>query len=252
MNLLKFYSIPIFALLLVSMTSHGQDKMNAKNYYQWFDSKVGIQNKKVFNGTLYIEKYRTINEKHKFLISTQFQKGVMHFNGQPFFGLELKYDIYEDELLLNSKSTAGTVLRLQKKRIDSFTIASRKFVNLRQVNQPKTEISGFYEILLETSLFTLLKKNQKSILKKVRKELVYYEFKSNNKRYLFYKDTYYPLKKKKDVTRLFPELKRTINLYYKKSNTASDTDSMMKALLKKIEFELLQKAEPIQWKSFCF
>ena len=238
---LPFSAIRILAFILLTVTSYGQQREDTKTYYNWFDVQTGVQNKKVYNGTAYVEKYRTINEKHKFFSSYEFLPGSLSFEGQPFYSLELKYDLYEDQLLLNSKGAIGTVLRLNTDQVNSFSIASHKFINLKQYNKNGLEVSGFYEILLETRSFILLKKNKKSSLKKIKGKRIYYEFKNDNQNLLFYENVYYELNKKRDLLRLFPKFKKIINSYYNTSRNTSDTDSFMKALLRKIEEELLKQ-----------
>jgi len=242
---LKILSI----VFLITALSHGQKKADTdtRAYYDWFDGQTGVRNKQIYNGAAYVEKYRTINEKYKFFTSSEFLNGSVVFDGQPFYELRLKYDLYEDQLLLNSKGAIGTVIKLNSDKVSSFTIGFHKFINPQQKNQSAAEVSGFYEVLLKTSYFTLLKKNRKALLKKIKGDLVYYEFKKDDENFLFYKNAYYTLNKKRDLLRLFPEFKKNINSYYKTSRNTFATDTFIKALLRNIEQELFnQKIEPAE------
>lgn len=211
---------------------------DTKENYEWFDDYIGKANAQVFRGTAYVEKYRTINERHKFLKSSNFLPGSVVYAGQPYFGLELKYDLYDDQLLLNSKNDKGTVLVLNRDKIEKFIIDSRIFINSDLDNEGGTETSGFYEVLMETIFFTFLKKNRKEIQKNVGNGIVYYEFKSTSENFIFYKNSYHPLNKKRDFLRLFPEFKNITNSYYKTSRNTSDTDIFMNLLLMRIAQEL--------------
>ncbi len=236
-------SIRCILLLLIISTPivfHGQDYEVNKSYYKWFDQEIGIQNLQIYNGTAYVEKYRTINEKHKFFNSSTFLPGSLIYNGQPFYDLQLKYDCYEDVVLLNSKIATGTVIRLNSNKIKSFIVDSHEFINLSlgQNDQRGIKVTGFYEVLFQTPFFMLLQKNKKNLLKKIKGKLVYYEFKSDFEKYLLYKNTYYPIRKKRDLIRIFPELKKNINSYYTTSRDNSDSAAFMKGLLMNIELEL--------------
>ncbi|WP_373518713.1 hypothetical protein [Pricia sp.] len=217
---------------------YSQLNQENKKYYNWFDQQIGTQNLQIYKGTAYVEEYRTINEKHKFFKTSEFLPGSINYEGQPYYELQLKYDSYEDVLLINSKNGKGTVLRLNSAKIKNFVIDAHKFINTDRGIQEANEVSGFYEVLLETSSFTLLKKNKKNILKKIRSELVYYEFKSDIEIYLNYKGKYYPIPKKRDLIRIFPEFKKNINAYYNTASDNTDTEYFMKSLLKNIELEL--------------
>lgn len=238
MRIFRLYCILIGYMLLAPTVVYTQLTAENQQYYDWFDEETGKANSQIFRGTAYAEHYRTINEKHKFLNSSNFLKGSVVYEGQPYFGLQLKYDLYDDALLLKTENDRGSVLVFNKDKIDSFIIDSRNFTNSNQNRHESTEITGFYEVLLESDFFTFLKKNKKGIQKNVGNGLVYFEFKSNNENFIFYNSTYHPLNKKRDFVRIFPEFKKIINSYYKTSRNTSDADIFMKLLLKRIAQEL--------------
>ncbi|MGB6150659.1 MAG: hypothetical protein WBG48_01600 [Pricia sp.] len=234
----KLFLVPLVVLTNLDI-SYAQSEH--KPLYQWFDQQMGTANKGIYNGYNYTEKYRTINKKHKFFRSETFLPGMVHFEGQPYYDLELKYDLYEDNLLLNSKSAPGTTIALKSSQINHFFITGQEFVRLTENNTKGLEATGFYQVLLETDILKLFKKNSKNIVKKVRKELVYYEFKDDNEYLLFYDGKYYPANRRKDLLRLFPKAKQDIGSYFKNRGRTSPSDTQLVALIQKIASRAVTK-----------
>ncbi len=218
--------------------SFGQGIRHERGYYVWFDQLVGIENTGLYNAIVYKQKYRTINEKTKFLSSPNFLKGSVIYDGQFFSNLEMKYDVFEDELLIKQKDRLGGVtLQLFKDKIAEFTIDDRRFVKIDEAPL-ETGISGFCEIFLKNEHLVLLAKHRKNRLKRKGKRAMYYEFIDQKEQYLLiYNDSYYKIKGKKDLTALFPEMKNEINSFYSVSRSLrnSNRNAFMKALMKRIE-----------------
>ncbi len=225
----------IFLLNVAALPA--QQTNSIESGYIEFDKLVGLQNTSLYQGRLYTEKYRTINDRKQFFKSTEFLNGDIWYKGQPYFNQFLKYDVYEDELLLKLEEN-GNTLKLSKKDIDSFSIEKNHFINLKPKNITTVGLFGYYEVLFQDHMFALYAKHNKNIMERKDKKYVYYEFKDTKTKYLLlYRREYYPLNSKKDILRVFPNHKTQINKLYKgvKNKNIKDSDAFMIMVVKQLE-----------------
>lgn len=212
-----------------------QNQAEEEAYYLWFDKVFGIENTALYNGVGYTEKFRVINEYHKFFKTTEFLKGSINLEGNPYPGLQMKYDLDADEVLVNLNN-GNRIVFLQpiKSRVESFTIDNHHFIHIRDSIANAAGIPGFYEVLWQNSNMKLLEKHFKKRFKKEGKNSVYYEFKSRNTTFLFYDNTYYPIRRRKDFIRIFPDLKKEIQASSKKKFPKADYRNYLISLAKRV------------------
>ncbi|WP_299535312.1 hypothetical protein [Ulvibacterium sp.] len=218
----KTGSFGILCLLVISVlftsTCKAQTKENLGPYYNWFDTAIGIENQEIHYGAVYSEKHRAKSKKSKFFPSPYFTKGDVVIDNLPYYSLELKYNVYEDELLMQvANNLGGKILQLHKDKISSFTIAGHWFTKIDGVEAQKTHISsGFYEVILEKPSFTLLKKHRRLLTEQLGADLIFYEFEELDSEFIVrYTDSYHRLKKMQDVKVLFPQNVPELNDYLK-------------------------------------
>ncbi|MGB5818175.1 MAG: hypothetical protein WBG90_01730 [Saonia sp.] len=228
----------VFAILLALGTSmsrtYGQGKSLDSLYY-WFDTVIGEENSGLFAAVAYVEEYKVINENHRFFNSPNFNIGSIWYDGQPYIGIQMKYDLYGDEVLVNHKNNPGIpALKMIKSKIDSFRIDNRKFVKVKSIKTNSYATSGFHEILMDNSNFTLFKKHKKKEIKRLDRKSVYYEFKDDSEYAIVHKGTYSVIRKKKDVLTVFPQLKRAIRRLYKNNVQNTLSDDFMRSILHNI------------------
>lgn len=221
----------------------GQDQAEI-GYYNYFDKEVGVENTGLYQGVMYMEKYRTINELTQFFKSGDFQSGSVCYEGQCYYDLDLKYDVYEDQVLLKliSKAGGGT-LKLFKDKIDNFNIGEHHFIKIERQDAPNLNAFGFYEVAYQSDRLTLYSKySKKSFERKDRKSL-YYEFPDGHTEHvLLYAGNYHIVNSKKDNVLVFPELKKEIDKFYNLARglRKSDPDGFQVSLMKRIELLLTQ------------
>lgn len=181
--------------------------------YEGFDATIGIQNTDIFTGVEYIEKHRMINEKHKFYGMNEFVPTTVYYEGKPYFNIPVKYNIYDDLLLVKLPSQRGeTEFQLLSNRLESFLLDSKKFISVYEID---SEFSGIYQLLYEGPELQLLKEHRLSEKRISRRELIHYEFKSRSPQYFFkYKKNYYELNRG-NLLELFPEHKSQVREYYR-------------------------------------
>lgn len=222
-----FSILSFFTLLgIISPTLlYCQEKESKATYYTLFDQAIGITNSGVFNGVLYVERHPARNNKHKFFESNNFFLGSVKYNEQSYFNVELKYNVYDNELLTrNSEILGSPITILDKDKITVFEINNHRFENTTFSTKKDKNISGFFEILFDNDSLILFKKHKKKIFKKIENEM-YYEFKDQHSYYVYFKNNYYVLKKVNFLNNIFSEHKTQLKNIYKRYETIRKTDS---------------------------
>lgn len=235
--LMKIDGLQIICLLTVLILFAPSCAAQAKEYlrspYNWFDSLIGIENLEIHYGAVYVEKHRSKSKKSKFFPSPYFTMGDVVIDDLPYYSLNLKYNIYEDELLMQvANSLGGKVLQLHKTKISHFTIGSHTFIKINDSKAKKNQIDpGFYEVLLEKPSFTLLKKHRRLLIEQLGADLVFYEFEELDPEFVIqYGPTYYRLKKIDDVKVLFPKNTLRLNDFTKRQPTNLSFEDRLKSI----------------------
>lgn len=226
LNSFRLYLLTALLNLALISGSRAQDSTQ-RDYYNWFDSEVGIENTGLFNGIRYRELYRVKDNKHKFFQSPEFLTGDLSYDGQPYYDIPMKYDLFEDELIIELKAQSGTsILRLLKEEVDAFEIDGHRFRHLRntKVYRSNDNIDGFYEVLSETGSIRLFKKHLKIRKKVLEDKMVLNEFRKDDGYFIEHDGLYYPISNKNDLIRAFPESKKQINDFYSGSKYLLKTD----------------------------
>jgi hypothetical protein len=206
-------------------------------YYLWFDQQVGIENTGLYEGILYKELYRTLNENTQFYITPDFLSGTVVSDGQPYIDLLLKYNVYDDQVLLKVKDRlGGNTIQLLRDKISRFTINNRLFI---QVTDAPAELAltGFYEVSYQNATVILLTKHTKKLFERKDRSSLYYEFLDGNKEHVvLFGHKYFPIKNKRDLIDIFPDLKDQIDEFYNRARVQRRTQphAFMVALITRI------------------
>jgi hypothetical protein len=212
--------------LAFGLNSHAQ-QADQKDYYNWFDDQVGIENTGLFNGIRYKELYRIKNGKHKFYKSPDFQNAHLFYDGQPYYDIPLKYDLFEDQLIISLQTGSGSsIMQLLKEEVTGFELDNKRFVHLKgiEVYKSKDQINGFYEVLEEGTSLTLYKKHRKLRKKVLENKAILNEFRNDDLYYVLFENLFYPIKSKNDLVKIFPQRKKQINAFFSGNKYLMDTD----------------------------
>lgn len=228
---LVFFSLIVFC----SVIARSQTTDPQSSYLNWFDQQVGIENTALYKGIIYKETYRTINEKVKFYKTAEWYTGSVVYSGQLFTDVLLKYDVFGDQLLVKQldRLGGGSIL-LFKDKVDEFAIDGTQFVHVHGSSQ----IDGYYELLWDEDGNRLLGKHLKNDFLRKDRRATYYEFTDLKKEYVLDKQgSYYSIKGKKELTNIYPGLKREINSFYQKNKglRSRDMDAFMVAIINVLE-----------------
>lgn len=234
-----YFSFPL--IFFYSIINYAQESADLKGYYNWFDTTIGIENTVLFDGVRYFEKYRTLKGDHKFYQSSQFTRGEIEYDGQPFYDIDLKYDIYEDAIIANLKSkTTTSIIQLNKNRIDNFKIYNKTFIKV--MTEPG--VFGFYETIYSDANLELYKKYFKVMKSYIKNQNAFYNTFKNREAYILnYANTYNKFTSKSDLKKIFTNQKKEINSYYRtnKSLRKTNNDLFLQNLAKEISSRTTSK-----------
>ena len=230
----QFLFLLLFYSIFLSPQSVAAQASQEAPVYLWFDQVVGNSNTGIYNAVEYVERHRTINEHHKFFLFEGFLPGTVVYEDQPYFDLEVKYNVFDGLLQVRVPNRGNEALfQLLTEKVERFTIAGHEFVNI-------SEKGGFHEILLDNKNMTLLVRYNKSLKKIQDKEFVYYEFLNEDKDYLLdFKGQYYVITSRRDIIDLFPDKKKRIRDFYRdeKSLRKSDYNSFLQKMFQYLSQE---------------
>jgi len=159
MYIYNFLTVFLFAFsTITSLTGIGSD-CNKSDHSELNVKDTLKENLVLYNGRLWINNYYKIKGDPYFL-SGEFLSGSVTFNGKVFTGQHLRYDIFNDEIILWVNQV--TTIILNKEMIDSlilnFQSKSYKVVNLG--DDSASLIKGFVNVYYDgpTALFVKYKK----------------------------------------------------------------------------------------------
>jgi len=194
---------------------------------------LGHTNSGMFKGVADTETFRVLNERHPFFKYTDFTLGSLVYDGQPYFEVELRYNVYQESLFTRNTEAIGTPpMRFDKHKVTQFTIDGHAFRNMGTGDTGDNRL-GFLEVLLENDSLALYKRYTKKIFKRTDEKLVYYEFKDGHSYYVQYAKTYFSLKKASELNAIFPEHKKSLKTIRDRHEDLRKTnpDSYMKSIL---------------------
>jgi hypothetical protein len=117
-----------------------------------------IINQILFNGKVWIGLYYGVHGT-EFFIDKEWKKGDITMNGRVFTGMEMKYDTYNDNLLVNY--LGKRVIILNSEMVEGFTVYLKEGGVTRFTNMTgKHDMSGYYELLYDGGI-KLYKKYKK-------------------------------------------------------------------------------------------
>lgn len=234
--ILKRLNLVFFPLLFISCFSHSQNGSKDR-IFETYDALVGRDNTGLYNGTEFTDLFLNTDGTYRYFKGFDYSKGSITYNGQYYVNVSLKYDLLEDNLLARSDDNLSIFnINLIPEFVESFSIYSRDFVRLTDIN---LEISGngYFE---EAYLGNNLKLYIKHIKRKKDKAIggaVQYKFKEDNIYMLKTAENYYIVNSVRDIRKTLPEKEEQIRQYYKtyRSLYKSNREMFMRKLVKHLD-----------------
>jgi hypothetical protein len=223
----KHILIICFSLFITTLFSQEN-----KQELVWFDSLINQKNLPINQGVIFSEKHRTFNKNHHFLFENTFFKGNLKYNNQMYYNVSMKYDTYNDNLILKINSiTENFHVILNKELISSFQLNNKTFYNIN--------LSGFYEVIYKSESGTLVRKHF-SKRKAIKEEDFFYSDFTHEETVLLHKNNkFHVLKKKKHFHKIFPNKKKMITDFFKmnKRENENNNTAFILNLIKKLNNE---------------
>jgi len=184
-----------------------------------------------FQGKRYINPHRILNDKHKFFGTFELQKGELIFDHDRYSGLQLKFDLFEQQLvLLHPNSDGVTQVAVDMNRVQAFKINHRVFVK-----KTIDESDYFLEYIDKLDEKEIWVYHRKLLSFKLDNRVGYYEFNPRDRLYILSKEDW----EKSDAISLesfFPNRSRKIKAWSKswQDNKKKDASGYLRALLKEL------------------
>ena len=210
----------VFFLFTRIISINSQTTSEIKDYYKLFDSIVGHGNIGIYDGTEHIVEYVTLKGNHQYYFTSDYLVGDVIYDDQPYYDIRMKYDIYNDELIVRlPNGLAFIVIELIKEKVKSFSLNNTQFNRIAVTNKVNLveENYGFCELLYKSDHLSLYKKHKKLRTYHLDKEFAYNKFNYKNEYLIYYKDKYHDIKSKRTFIQLFPEHRKQINSFFNKN-----------------------------------
>jgi hypothetical protein len=185
------------------------------------------QSSNILNGRSHIAYPSTIQGSGYFVDG--WSTGSVVYEDVEYRGVKLKYDQYKDELIILHPN--GLPVILFSPRVNSFSLLSRRFININPLGLAVTgSESGFFELLSEGSI-NLLVKRKKILDEVVQTSGVTKSFVSRNEFLAVKGGKIYKIKKESNLFDLMPEKKQGAKNLLRQNNINFNTDPQSALLL---------------------
>jgi len=142
----RYFSLILFLLLAcnaVNSQVDGSQQLLFNQIYSAAEKEYGIH-QELINGLLVEDKNQDVRG-HPYLLDYYSNTGSVIYRGKQYSNLSLRYDIYDQQvLLIYLFDTVEYILHLQKEFITEFTIENKKFINEAFV---VGEDAKFYQVI---------------------------------------------------------------------------------------------------------
>jgi hypothetical protein len=176
------------------------------------------------NGIFFTDKYLK-KEGHQFLMEDQLYKGNLTFRGREYKGLEMKYDIYNHQLLLFVKNNISAAWVVPPNDfISAFSLGGKSFSKYNFQGEP-----GFYQVVFDTEklkcLYYWYKKMHESYDKS--NHVTYEFFKGEKRCYLLMNGSLLTYRNNRSFMELLPgeikyQVRKFLSANHIKVNKSSD------------------------------
>lgn len=201
-------------ILLLNSTLYSQNKIE-----EFFDNTVGKENLPLNNGFFYFNTFKTL-DTHQFYHINKYSQGELIYDNQFYNTVNLKYDIFNDAIIFKPYGESENFgIILIKDKVLQFTLNNRKFINLNLVTKDTIKnIRGYYEENFKGKEFLFYIKHKKDRRDFIKNQIFYSDFDIYNEFLIFTKGEYFEINGKKDLTILFPNYKKEINIFYSENS----------------------------------
>lgn len=197
-------------LLIFSLSCFSQNK----NFIKLNDSLVGKENLAFNNGLVYNNKFPSTSQNTSQFLENKYSVGILQYNNQIYYDLNLKYDVFEDVLLFKPSTQLVLETSFINKQVDFFILKNKKFKKLETISSDSTFNSGFFEEVEINEKSTLYIKHKKTFKVDTHSDKLSYIFYDYKIYYIFYNNKLEEISSKNSIINLFPASKKEIKQFY--------------------------------------
>ncbi len=208
----------LLQLLLFSITIFSQEKTFIKQN----DSLIENQNLPINSGIVYHNKYKNTLKNTNQFFENKYRKGTICINNQTYYDVNLKYNAFEDLVFYKPNTKIGLELNLITKQVDYFIYANKKFKQLNYIDI--VEKNGFFEEVEVNNNITLYIKHKKVCKEDLSLGKIAYTFYDSKYYYILYNNQLLEISSKSSIIKIFPNLKKDINTFYRENRKIKDTN----------------------------
>lgn len=177
---------------------------------EYLDRKYGADQKLVSGKIYHQAPYGSVSG-HPFCLNDEWQEGEVTMDDRVYKNLLLKYDIVNNELVLNTLNLNNTSLQisLETGKISSFMMNKKKFVVYPGKNNEETPV--FCELVSSGTVdFLLLRSKEMRLSSSGGTDFEYKEYYSN---YLYKDGELISFRGRSSLFRLFPDHRKELRKY---------------------------------------
>jgi hypothetical protein len=176
--------------------------------------KDTINKQLLYNGRVWRVLYKNV-KGFEFLFTKDFLPGSVTIDGKTYNNLELKYDIYNDEIL--TATDHGIILQLNKEMVEKFTLYyENKIFYFHNIKKDSiNNIGGYVNVLHngKTALYVKYKKDILLLADDNKNDI----FSETFKTYLKKESVVYPMSNKKDLLKALADKQPEVKAFIKKN-----------------------------------
>lgn len=227
----------IFIFLLISSFAYGQlksaDSLLRNNSIflikQTYEAKVN-GNSQLFNGIEYIDPFlkKSLSGSPYFL-TEEWQKGFVFYGDQLYENASLRYNLFQDKLLIEHPQSHVTI-ELITKKIKYFGMEGHIFIWLSGEDDLK---EGFHDLLYEGKTMVYARR-YKAMNEMIDQKVMITKLSDKTKLLLFKDETYFAISNKSSALNAFGDKKTEVKkfLSQEKINFRTDPERALVAMAK--------------------
>lgn len=230
----RFILFFLFINCCFTYLSYAQ-KVNHKEINKAYDDLVQQNNTGLFDGPEFQDIYLTNSNSNRYFDQFDFSKGSVVYNDQKYFDVFMKYDIFDDQIIVRSDDDLNLFkVNLNSENITEFTIQDRRFVSIPALNDINN--TKFYEIAYKGENSILYIKHRKEIKETTINYTLRYDFQEKNYYVLFINKSYQSFESVKELKKILSQREKQIQSFYKihKDIYKSNIDQFMIDLIKNL------------------
>jgi hypothetical protein len=217
---MKFFMSRFILLFILFFSLTAGLKLSGSKLSDYSGSTIGdlhkdtIDKQLLYNGRVWRVLYKNV-KGFEFLFTKDFLPGSVTIDGKTYNNLELKYDIYNDEIL--TATDRGIILQLNKEMVEKFTLyyENRIFYFHNIKRDSLSNLEGYVNVLHDgkTAFYVKYKKDILLLADDNKNDI----FSETYKNYLLKDKKIYPMNSRKDLTTALIDKQPEIKAFIKKN-----------------------------------